>query len=254
MTPRHELRLVTALTVGVLLALVTLSCSRRPAPQASVTEPMPSGEPERYSAVVEQRLEDGAGVKMIVTRLARTPDWQRQEWDEGGERLALISRPDLGKSFLLHLDKRLYIESESSGRAPASPAQTQTKEAKAQEIARDSGETATSSGFSSIAGFADDVFEEEPEASEVRALSDERVDDYLCAVTERRATFAGGRVEVLKVYRAVSLGGLMVRTEAETVTPTHRTKVTTTRRDITLEVMDSEFEVPAGFRKVQKLP
>src|SRR3712207_8070457 len=44
------------------------------------------------------------------TRVARRGEWRRQEWVEGGRRLASVARPDLGLTLLVDLDRNLYVE------------------------------------------------------------------------------------------------------------------------------------------------
>ena len=226
----------------LLLAPLSLSCRRQGTPAAGATETSLQVEPERYAAVVEQRVEDGEGERLVVTRLARDRYRRREEWSEAGERFALILRYDLDKSFLLNLDRQLYVESDLGTatmpeRGSAAPARR----------------PADPAGLTDVAELAESLTEEEPERVETNVLPDEQVDDHRCVVTERRASFAGGRGETVRTWRAMSLGGLVIRSATETVAPGYRGRSTVTRRQVRLEVEAEEFIIPAGFKKVSSL-
>ena len=232
------------LLVGCLfVAFLSLSCRRQGVPAASAPGADLRVEPERYAADVEQRIEDGEGERLVVTRLARDGDRRREEWSEAGERFALILRYDLDKSFLLALDRQLYVEGDLATATKPEPGSAENLRQPSDPLR-----------LIDVAALAESLTEEEPERVETQVLPDEQVDDHRCVVTEQRASFAGGRVETVRSYRAASLGGLVVKTAAETVAPGYRSRRTVTRRQIRLEVASEEFVVPAGFKKVASLP
>ena len=65
-----------------------------------------AGEPEQYSATVVRIVEDGTTSETIVSREAHAGEQRRDEWTENGQNRALIWRPDIGKAFLLYIDRR----------------------------------------------------------------------------------------------------------------------------------------------------
>src|SRR5262245_36497575 len=113
--------------VALSLSVCNSACRQQNGPGAQ-PEPVPAaGEPLTYSAIVEQTIEDADGRRVVLSRIARSEDKRRDEWAEAGHRWALISRYDLGKSFLLDLDKRLYIETPlTPAEAAPRPPQTET--------------------------------------------------------------------------------------------------------------------------------
>src|SRR5437763_1541536 len=84
-----------------------------------------------------------------------------------------------------------------------------------------------------------------------RVLRDQTIEEHPCQVIEERATFAGGRVEVTRSRRARDLAGLPLLIEVESASGA---RLTIERRDIRLDVANDDFAVPAGFRKVDRLP
>src|SRR6266478_5689512 len=111
--------------VLILVAMpvvLTNGCRNRVLPGDSDSNLEPAGEPEQYSATVVRIIEDGTSRETSVSREARSGEKRREEWTEEGQNRALIWRPDLGKSFLLDLDGRAYVEFEiTSGHLPESP-------------------------------------------------------------------------------------------------------------------------------------
>ena len=102
--------------------VLTNGCRNRVPPGDGNSNVEPAGEPEQYSATVVRIIEDGTSRETNVSREARSGEKRREEWTEEGQNRALIWRPDLGKSFLLDLDARAYVESEiTSGHLPEAP-------------------------------------------------------------------------------------------------------------------------------------
>ena len=83
-------------------------------------------------------------------------------------------------------------------------------------------------------------------------MPDETIAGEHCKVVENRARFADGRMEITKVYRATQLGGLLIKTETESIAANHRVKIITERRDLKFDISPDEFTVPADFNKAQK--
>src|SRR5688572_24821947 len=76
----------------------------------------PAGEPEQYSATVVRTIDDGTTRETSITGEARSGEKRREEWTEQDQNRALIWRPDLGKGFLLDLDRRLFVELDIAAR------------------------------------------------------------------------------------------------------------------------------------------
>ena len=89
-----------------------------------------------------------------------------------------------------------------------------------------------------------------PVESETLALPDQVVEGHNCQVTEHRARFADGSVEITRHFRARDFAGLALRVEQQSQTSTRRMNLVTERRDVRTEVAREEFEIPSGFRKV----
>jgi hypothetical protein len=252
MTLRHKLK--CALLFTSLLFTACLAC-RKPSTQEDANHIL-SGEPENYSATLVRLIDNGQQREEITSRVACSGEMRREEWTEAGARRALIFRPDLGKSFLLDLDNRVYVETDIN---PGNTT-TETKKPPSKSSDNEPGSLesdAPVTANSNLQTVGGDLFvtgfEEEPTSVETQALPDEQQDGRACKVTQQKATFADGRVEVTKTFRAQSLNGLMVKTEMETVAPSQRTKLTIERRDIKLDISADEFAVPAGFKKVERL-
>ena len=215
---------------------------------------MLAGEPEKYSATVVRLIEDGELREETTTRVVCSGEWRREEWTEAGAKRALIFRPDLGKSFLLDLDKQLYVETDlvqshtkpNPKKPPPQTNQTVPATSESEAPAASSLQTVTND-------FLTADFAEEPTYVETASLPDATQDGRACSVREQKATFGDGRVEITRIFRAQTLNGLIVKTEMESVAPARRIKITTARRDINLEIAADEFAVPAGFKKVERL-
>ena len=253
MTLRHKVK--CTLLLMPLLFTACLACNQNPSTSKDANNAL-AGEPENYSATVIRLIEDGKQREEITTRVVCSGDMRREEWTEAGANRALIFRPDLGKSFLLDLDNRVYVETDFVQVNAASETKKPPAKNSNNEPAPSEGEapSASRAGLQTVDGdFLIDGFEEEPASIEVHDLPDEKQDGRVCKVIEQKATFADGRVEVTRTFRAQSLNRLIVKTEMETVAPSQRLKITIERRDIKLEISAEEFAVPAGFKKVERL-
>lgn len=195
---------------------------------------MISGEPEVYSATVVRTIGDGDRREVIITRTARLYEMYREEWTEEGERRAIISRPDLGKSFLLSLDRKLYVESATSDQQQSYENEITTAQ---------------------TPGEIDRAFEApaSPVETETHALPDQTIDGYRCQVVERRERFADGSEEVTRSFNARDLAGFALRVEQESNSTIGRTKIITERRDVQTSLSPDQFDIPSGFVKVDSL-
>lgn len=191
-----------------------------------------SGEPEIYSATVVHIIEEGDRREVITTRVARLGEMYREDWTGAGERRAIIFRPDLGKSFLLYLDRNVYMES-----AIDDQPQTVDDETK---ITLDRIDKAFNAANA-------------PLEVETKTLPDETIDGHICQVTERRERFDNGYIEMTRSFQAREFAGLALRVEQTSESPTARIKIVTERRDARTDVGREEFDIPSGFTKVDAL-
>jgi outer membrane lipoprotein-sorting protein len=208
---------------ALLACLLTIQCGGR----GEKTEPQPliAVEPETYSARVAQTIERGEQREVIETRVARRGSLFRQEWIERGERRALIIRPDLGRKFLMSLDRRLYVESVIDDQSIGGIDENYAKE-------------------------IDRVFDSQPARVETLVLVDQTIDGYVCQVVERRAVTGEGKTEITRLYLARDLAGLALRIEAVS---SPGIRVITERRDVRTDVSEEEFTVPADFKRALAL-
>jgi hypothetical protein len=239
--------------VVILVAIsvvLTTGCRNRVTPGDGDSNVEPAGEPEQYSAMVVRIVEDGTSRETSVSREVRSGEKRREEWTEGSQSRALIWRPDLGKSFLLDLNGRAYVEFEiTSGHLPESPAGAtnphdvsstrnapgpDVEESTVQAIDRDFGNT------------------QPPTRVETRVLAPAVIDGHSCGVYEQRVIFHDGHVETTRRFRARDLSGLLLRVENEAEEGSVR--VIIERRDVRIDVAPDMFSVPADFKKVEKLP
>jgi hypothetical protein len=242
-----------SLLLTIALAHLAAGCRKGAGPPGGASDPPAEGEPEQYSATLVQTVEDGERREVSETVVFRSGEKLRQEWLEGGKPRAIIWRPDLGKVFLLAIDRRVYTEQElSPGSAPEAAARPRG----GGEAGRDS---AALSGPPMIEPDAiDRVFKEAapPDSVETRALPDQVIDGFNCAVFERRSRFADGRVELTRWFRARELSGLALRIETETVeagAAVPRLRVVTERRNVQTELPPDGFRVPPDFKKVGEI-
>ena len=237
------------LLIAVAFATLEAAACRKsvePPQQAEIFR----GEPEEYSATVVRTVEDGASRMVSVTRVARLGEMFREEWTEQGRACALILRPDLGKSFLLFPDDRTYVESEATADArpqaePRSSIVGQTGEGTSEQSQREASQPVGPVEIDRAVGDA-----ASSARVETRALPDQTVEGYNCAVSEQRAVFDDGSAEVTRSFRARELAGLALRVEVES----RGIKIITERRDIETRVPPDRFAVPADFKKIAPRP
>jgi hypothetical protein len=218
-----------------VLAFVSLSCRNRV--EKAAAEQRIAGEPDRYSAAVVRTIEDGERREVIETRIARAGEMFREQWVESVETRALIVRPDLGKSYLLWVDRRIYTEFDASGavRSQADGARSTISAA----VGPDEFERA---------------FDRSPPIAEIktRRLEDQTIDGHLCEVYEQIVRLDDGSSEVTLTHLARDLASLAIRVESVTEHEGRRIRVITERREIRTDVSPDEFTIPAGFRKVER--
>jgi len=236
-----------AVAISVVL---TNGCRDRARPGDGDSSAEAAGEPEQYSATVVRIVEDGTRRETSISREARSGEQRREEWTEQGQNRALIWRPDLGKSFLLDLDGRAYVEVDITYRhLPASRAGPSNPHdvSSAQNAA---GPDVEDGAAQAIDQYFDD--KQPPSRVETRVLPQVVIDGHPCEVYEQRAIFPDGHAETTRRFLARDLSGLALRVESEAEQGS--AKVTTERRDVRVEVAPDTFIVPADFKKVEKLP
>jgi hypothetical protein len=239
-------RRMSNLAASLLIALAALavvssfSCRNSFQAPGDGADPGPAAEPEQYSAVVVRIVDDGTRREVSITREARLGEKRREEWTEEDRNRALIWRPDLGKSYLLDLDRHIYVELEI---AAVSAGETSGPNP------LNHGPTDPTGAIQAIDRALDD--RPAPARIETRILPDQRIDGHTCKVYEQRASFPDGQTEVTRTFRAHDLAGLALKVEALSENGT--LTVITTRRDVSVEVDPATFIVPADFKKVEKL-
>jgi hypothetical protein len=243
------------LVAAAVCACLAIACHRPPDSTGGDPDTGLAGEPEQFSATVVRSLEDAAERDLSVTRIFKSGDLRREEWIEQGEPRAVIWRADLGKSYLLDLDRRLYVESDIRPDAALRPeSESTSSEGTAAPTESEAPSSALIRG-----GVRAEAVERAvgsaplPVRVESRPLSDRTIDGHPCAVLESREIFTGGHVEVTTCFRARDLGGLAIRVEIGPVTGTNGAKLITKWRDILLDVPADTFAVPSDFRKVDRL-
>jgi hypothetical protein len=246
-----------SILLAIFIAAAGSACNRK-APSQSEADSGPHGEPDRYSARIVRSIDDGKTTVVSVSAFSRFGISTREDWTEGSLKRALICRPDLGKSFLLDLDRRLFAEialGSQPGRVDAgipAPASA-TKQLSPDDIGTsDSG----SRDQRAIDPESLDLsFNEADDSSSVvqRTTGDEVVAGYRCRVEERRVVYSNGRSETTRWFRATELDGLALRIESETQSESRHVRVTTERTEISTDVSPDIFSVPSDFRKVTNL-
>jgi hypothetical protein len=164
----------------------------------------------------------------------------------------LILRPDLGKSYLLAPDKKMYVESPIYPEAPGNGASPGGGASKQKELS----EQGSGKGpVDADADQLDGLFATAPAPTQATdsQLPDQTVEGHLCKVWERRATFPDGHTEVTRTFRASDLSRLAIRIETESIDGGRNVRVTTERRDVRTSVSPDEFAIPPGFKRVDAL-
>jgi hypothetical protein len=235
--------------VALIVCVISLAaaCRHRATPDSPIEDILPSGEPETYSATVVHILDDGTPHEASVSRVVRSGEMLRQEWDEQGEPRAVIWRPDLGKLFLLSLNRKEFVEMALGPQAVnASPAAAHAPAGSQQNEANASRDSVSSTTPDAIDRAMSDA--QEPASVETHILPDTTIDNHPCQVVEQRARFADGHTETTRTARARDLGGLELRIEIVPDAQSGSVKVITERRAIRTEVSPDEFNVPADFK------
>jgi len=220
--------------LATAFALVTVPACRKHQPQdTALTVPI-AGEPNRYSATIIRTIDDGTKREVSTSREFRSGELRREEWIEAGRHLALIRLPDAGKAFLLDLDAKTCEEIETgSGERDthlASHAAAEANQLEAIDRAVDDAPT--------------------PEQIENLALPDQLIDGHSCSVYEQRAKFPDGHTEITRTFRARDFAGLLLRVES--LSDSGTVAVITERRDVSTDVADDIFTVPADYRKIER--
>jgi hypothetical protein len=217
------------------------SCRDRARLDEAESERELRGEPDQYSAAIVRTIDDGSGRAPAVVHEARSGGLRREEWTEQGQNRALIWRPDLGKSYLLDLDRQVYVEIDL-----ASADESLNADSHLQDRAN---VDSTNGLLQAVDRAVDDA--PSPDRVETRILPAAEVAGHLCKAYEQRAAFPDGHTEITRTFRASDLGGLVLRIESESEPASVR--VTTDRKDVSLDVAPDTFNVPANFKKVDKL-
>lgn len=256
--PRSTIAMLLAALTALLLS--SIGCRSKSQPAVDF-EPGLSGEPENYSATVVRAIDDGAEREVSASYVARLGELRREEWTEQAGVRALIWRPDQAKTFLLDLDKRIYVELPLSfgieGGHQADSQNEAGKQADDKGILEPSDDAQRAIHPEAVERALDDA--PSPVSVENRQLADQAIDDHVCKVFEQRATFSDGHAEITRTFRALALRGLAIRIEIMTEPQgesmqNDSTKLIISRRDIKTDVSPDEFVVPPGFRRVDKLP
>jgi hypothetical protein len=243
MLQRSQSLLVSLLLIAVAMIGVLLgnSCRDRTRPGEVDAKEELAGEPDQYSATIVRTIDDGSGRAPTIIREARSGDLRREEWTEQGQNRGLIWRPDLGKSYLLDLDRQVYVEIDLAGADESLHDEHHLQD-------RASGDS-TNGLVQAVDRGLDDA--PSPDRVETRTLPALEIGGYMCKVYERRAAFPDGHTEITRTFRARDFSGLALRTESETQPASVR--VITERKEISLDVTLDAFAVPANFKKVDKL-
>ena len=246
MVERANYNIVSLLLIAIttLTVLLTTACRKPQQPAAGEADVEQTGEPEQYSATVVRTTTDGAVSETILTRVMRSGEKRREEWTEKDQNRALIFRPDLGKSFLLDLDRRLYVELEIRSHQMGAYGQATGKP--------DAVSSAQNDGDRKLEAI-DQYFDEtqSPARVETRMLPPVVIDSHQCRVYEQRTVFADGHTEITRRFRADDLAGLPLRIDCES--EGGGVRVTIERRDIRLQAAAESFVVPEGFQKTDRL-
>lgn len=234
-----------AVTIAAGLAMLTAACRQRERPDGNTEG---ASEPERYTALMVRIVDDGKRSETVITRETRAGECRREEWTEDGQNRALIWRPDIGKAFLLDLDRRVYLEIDI-GAAPLDQWVAGSGSPHDAASQPPSDREAQESAVQAIDNYFGDT--QSPTSVVTLELPPTSVDGHPCAVYEDRKVFPDGHTEITRRFRARDLFGLALRVESS-AEPGGAT-VITERREVRLEVAPDAFNVPEGFRRVEKL-
>ncbi len=197
-------RPLISLAVVAVCVCIAIACHRQ---SVAVDDPGSelSGEPEQFSATIVCAVDEGVERELSVTRIFKSGNLRREEWIEQGESRALIWRPDLGKTHLLDIDRRCYVERDIMPDSTPNGALKVGSESTASQNRLPEVEPADRSSANvsrhAISGEAlDRAFDHAPSPVRVenRRFADQTIDAHPCAVFERREIFAGNHIEVTR--------------------------------------------------------
>lgn len=240
------------LLIGIATVSITMTSACRKPLQSKdgATSNEQAGEPEQYSATITHSIVyDGTTNETNVSQEARSGEMRREEWTEGNEHRALIWRPDLGKSFLLDLDRRQYVEQEITGRHQGGSDSGTSMINPLSIPKKGSNLNGATSDIQGIDHYFDET--QSPASLEIRMLPSVAIDNHLCKVYEQQTIFVDGHIEITRRFRAEDLAGLCLRIECESVGGGVR--VTTERRDVRIDVTIDKFVVPPDFKRIETL-
>lgn len=233
--------LIVVFAIAAMTVLLGGACRDRAQPGEGESERESEGEPDQYSATIIRTIESDGGHETTTTREVRSGEQRREEWTEQGQNRALVWRPDLGKSYLLDLDRQVYVEIDLAGANQSLPDDSHSHD----RASADS----TNGLVQAVDRALDDA--PSPDRVETRMLPISEIGGHLCKVYKQRATFPDGHTEITRTFRARDLGGLALRAESESEPASVR--IITERKDVSLEVAPDAFTVPANFKKVDKI-
>ena len=228
----------------IALAALPMGCTKRLPSVNGPSTPELAGEPQHYSATVVRTVDGGGRTEVKV---ARSGDLRRSEWIHNGETRISIWRPDLGRVFLLSLERQVYVESELG----VSPQDSEALASLHGGIG-----AGGSRGNSAISPESiDRAFGDEssPERTETEELQEAIVEGHSCRRIRKRAVFPDGHVETTLMFRARDLEGLAIRIESESEGASGRVRMVTEWRDIRSDPSTDKFDIPNGFKKVNAL-
>ena len=246
---KYTLASMFLVAITTLSLVLTNACRNPRQPGDAEADVETAGEPEQYSATVVRTIDDGTTRETNITREARSGDKRREEWTEEDQNRALIWRPDLGKGFLLDLDRRVYVELEIAARHVGESRAGVGKTGMGLSVQQSPELSAADTSVQEIDHYFDDT--QSPTRVQTRMLPAVVIDGHPCRVYEQQTTFLDGHTEITRRFRADELAGLPLRIEGEGEGGT--AKVTTERRDIRIEVPPELFVVPADFKRIDRL-
>lgn len=202
---------------------------------ATVTVALPAGgEPAAWSATIVRTFESGGTTTTTTSRFARQGDRSRLEWEEGGRRMALIVRPDLGVRWLVDVGDNTYSES----RLDTTAADLETDEGTPL--------TAPQIEIAVAAGAPADGF-----VARRERIGEESVDGHACVVYRSRLEALDGTASEAKVWESLDFGGLALQSE---VRSSDKSVVRTSLLDLTRYPAPTAFDLPPGARQAGQTP
>ena len=196
----------TVLVVLALLALLTGAVGSTPSLNHTATKEL-AGEPQHYSATVVRTVEGGGRTEV---RVARSGDMRSSEWNQDGETRVSIWRPDLGRVFLLSLERQVYVESDLGEH----PQPGKVVEVTRPRVSREQAQRAKGAG--PLPEAIDRAWETSPRPTEWKRdeLPEVVVDGRPCSAIRKRATFADGHLETTLMFCCARSGRPSIRVES----------------------------------------